>query len=176
MKANTIPGFNVKFVCRDSSGNVRWVFEKHNLVVDEGMNFHINQFYLGNPWYMGLIAAGSGGSDVDIELGDTAAKITKVFPPNPPATNGWSEEPNYSGRQLLVFTNTTVPLSGTGTALSGSVIFTYAANSFFGGGFVIGSANNTGPLYSAINGSGQMVHSGDTVTATYEFDLVGPPQ
>ena len=170
-------GLTYTFVCRDKAGKLKWIYRAHNLVVDEGMNYHINQFYLGFPWYLGLVASGAGGAHVVFDLGDTAAKITNVFPPNPPTTNGWSEDPNYSGRQILHFANTTVPDSGEGIALSGALVFTYTGNSFFGGGFVIGSANNAGPLYSEmVSAAATPVTAGDTITATVEFDLQSPPQ
>jgi hypothetical protein len=169
------PGMRYSFVCRDPQGRVKWTLKRSNLIPDEGANFQINQFYLGNPWYLGLIVTGDPFSSV-FDSGDTAAKITSAAP-NPPTTNGWQAEANVAPvRQLLTFTNTSPP-GGFYTALSASVIFTYSGSGFFGGGYVVSSAMGaTGTLYSEMQGDGSAYAGGDTVTATVEFDLVPPPQ
>ena len=163
------------FVCRDKTGKLKWIQRKKNLVVDEGMNLQVNQFYLDQAWYLGLIF--DPGTGFDLEVTDSAAKITQVFPPNPPATNGWSEESKYSGRQLLSFTNETTS-GGEGTAISDPVVLTYTGSSIFGGGFVVSApAGNSGTLYSEIAGtSPKPVNGGDTITATVEFDIQRPPE
>lgn len=176
MKQSLRRALTYTFICHDKTGKLKWIQHRKNIVVDEGMNYEIDQFYLGLPWYLGLIKTGTSGQMV-FDTSDTAAKITSVFPPNPPTTNGWSEESAYGGRQLLVFTNMTAP-GDPGVALSAALIFTYTDISKFGGGFVVSSsAGATGVLYSEMAGTApEPVAAGDTVTATVEFDLLRPPE
>lgn len=178
MKEKAKPGLRYRFICRDPQGRMKWAYVIHNLIPDQGMNYHINQFYLGHSWYLGLIKSGAGGSGVSFDESDTAAKITTTFPANPPTTNGWAEEINVApGRQLLVFTNTTVP-TGSGVALSAALVFTFSGSGHLGGGFVStdpAQGGTSGILYSEAGGGANLAYApGDTCTATVEFDLTRP--
>src|ERR1035437_7858828 len=105
------------FECRDTNGLLRWSYKNHNFIPNEGLDFHINTFYISPSWYLGLIVGQSGGGGITFAAGDTAAGIT--VPPAAQA-NVWSEEVHYTAANRLLLTFTTI--SGSGQAISNAVI------------------------------------------------------
>ena len=60
--------------CFDSEGNLKWEDKKHNLVVNEGLQFMNDKFFKGSSytaaWYFGLYGAAASN---DPAAGDTMA-------------------------------------------------------------------------------------------------------
>jgi len=155
--------------CYDKDGNLKWKTEKHNLVVNVGLQDMNTKYFSGSSytaaWYIGLYGAASSN---DPAAGDTMSSHA-----------GWTEITDY--------TQTTRPAATFGTATtadpsvinnSGSVaVFSMNATTTVGGAFLV--SDNTkggsgGTLFSAADFESpgdRSVVSGDTVNVTYEFSL-----
>tara|TARA_R110000803_G_scaffold65782_3_gene127027 strand:+ start:453 stop:1034 length:582 start_codon:yes stop_codon:yes gene_type:complete len=155
--------------CFDKDGNLKWEAEKHNLVVNVGLQDMNAKYFTGSgytaAWYIGLYGAASSNNPA---AGDTAA-----------SHGGWTELTSYSQatRPQAVF--------GTATTADPSVIsntlsvaqFSINATVTVGGAFLI--SNNTkggtsGVLFSAADFQSpgdRAVVSGDIINVTYQFSL-----
>jgi hypothetical protein len=153
--------------CRDAAGNLKWTAEKHNLVVNVGLQDMLTQYFKGASynaaWYVGIYGAAASN---DPAAGDTMASHA-----------GWTEVTAYSQatRPAAVF--------GTATTANPSVISNTAAPATFSinGTTVVGGAfltsDNTksgtdGVLFSAADFASpgdRSVVSGDTLTVTYTY-------
>ena len=158
----------VRFEARDANGNLKWVEEIPNLVVTEGLNSLLTQYFKGSgytaTWFVGLI---DNAGFTALAATDTAAKITTAA--NPPTTNGWQEITAYSEsvRQTLVL----------GTASAGSIdntaskaVFSINGTITVKGAFLSSidtKGGTTGVLYgeAAFSATRSLV-SGDTLTVT----------
>lgn len=155
-----------KVECFDTDGNLKWVDEFHNLVVNEGLQDLNNKYFKGvtysAAWYLGLVTG--PGSGTTYNAGDTLATHA-----------GWTEFTNYSGnRKAVTF--------GTPTLADPSVISNSASPSQFvisgAGGTVAGAflasvaTGTSGILFSEgdFTGGDKIVASGDTVNVTYTFN------
>lgn len=158
-----------KIECVDAQGNVKWVLEPSNLVVNQGLQDMNTKYFTGvtysAAWYIGLYGAAASNNPV---AGDTAAVHA-----------GFTEITPYS--------NATRPACtfGTATTADPSVIsnsaspaaFSINATSTVGGAFLI--SNNTkggftGVLFSASDFAApgdRTVASGDVLNVTYTFSL-----
>lgn len=71
MLGSTNVGTHWTWVCYDKDGNLKWEDEYDNLVVNEGLNDLLQQYFNGSSysatWYVGLKATGT------ISAGDTMA-------------------------------------------------------------------------------------------------------
>ena len=155
--------------CRDKDGNVKWVAETPNLVVNVGLQDMNTKYFTGTTytatWYIGLYGAAASNNPA---ASDTAS-----------SHGGWTEVTPYS--------NATRPACtfGTATTADPSVIsntlspaqFNINATATVGGAFLI--SNNVkggalGTLFSASDFQSpgdRSVASGDTLNVTYTFSL-----
>jgi hypothetical protein len=155
--------------CFDQEGKLKWEAEKHNLVVNVGLQDMNTKYFTGSgytaAWYIGLYGAASSNNPV---AGDTAG-----------SHGGWTELTSYSQatRPQAVF--------GTATTADPSVIsntlsvaqFSINATVTVGGAFLISNntkGGTTGVLFSAADFQSpgdRAVVSGDIINVTYQFSL-----
>jgi hypothetical protein len=155
--------------CHDAQGNLKWEAEKHNLVVNEGLQDMNTKYFTGAAytaaWFIGLYGAAASNNPA---ASDTAALHA-----------GWTEVTAYSQatRPAATF--------GTATTADPSVISnsaspaTYSINgtTVVGGAFLISNntkGGTTGVLFSAADFQSpgdRSVVNGDTLTVTYTFSL-----
>jgi hypothetical protein len=155
--------------CVGADGQVKWVAECPNLVVNVGLQDMNAKYFSGSAytatWFIGLYGAGASNTPA---AGDTAASHA-----------GWTEVVPYS--------NATRPTAtfGTATTADPSVIsnsaspaaFTINATATVGGAFLISNSTKsgtTGVLFSASDFQSpgdRAVVSGDTLNVTYTFNL-----
>ena len=155
--------------CRDKDGNLKWVDETHNLVVNVGLQDMNAKYFTGSTytatWYIGLYGAAASNNPA---ASDTAALHA-----------GWTEITPYS--------NATRPACTFGSATSAdpSVIsntlspaqFNINATDTVGGAFLISNnvkGGTLGILFSASDFQSpgdRNVSSGDTLNVTYTFSL-----
>lgn len=154
--------------CVGPDGNVKWVAECHNLVVNQGLQDMNAKYFTGTTysatWYIGLYGSAATNNPV---AGDTAAShsFTEVTPysnaTRPACTFGTPTTANPS-----VATNSASPAS-----------YTINATSTVGGAFLISNSTkggSTGVLFSASDFTSpgdRSVASGDTLNVTYTFSL-----
>ena len=156
--------------CRDKDGNLKWVHEEHNLVVNIGLKLMNDSFFAGAAYtasfFIGLYGAAASNNPAP---GDTMASHV-----------GWIEVTSYS--------NATRPgvTFGAATTASPSVISNAGAPAVFninntaviGGAFL--TTDNTkggtaGLLFSAADFTGvgdRNVDNGDILNVTYTFSLL----
>lgn len=144
--------------CVDKYGNIKWLEEFSNLVVDVGLDDSLDKHLKGSTytaaWFVGL-----SDSSPTIAAGDTMASHV-----------GWVDDVNYSNGTRPTLTLGSV--SSQSVDNSGSVAaFTIDGTTTFGGAFI--TDNNTkgqatGILYGvgAFTGGDRAVVSGDTVNVT----------
>lgn len=155
--------------CFDKEGNLKWEAQKHNLVVNAGLQDMNTKYFKGSgytaTWYIGLYGAAASN---DPAASDTAASHA-----------GWTEITPYS--------NATRPTAtfGTATTADPSVIdnsgspaqFNIDATATVGGAFLISDSTkggSTGVLFSASDFASpgdRNVASGDTLNIQYQFSL-----
>lgn len=158
-----------KVECRDKDGNLKWVAESHNLVVNVGLQDMNSKYFTGSTytatWYLGLYGAAASNNPAAT---DTASSHI-----------GWTEVTAYS--------NSTRPACtfGSATNANPSVItnslspaqFNINATDTVGGAFLISNnvkGGSTGILFSASDFQSpgdRSVASGDTLNVTYTFSL-----
>ena len=158
-----------KVECFDKDGNLKWVSESKNLVVNVGLQDMNTQYFKGSSytaaWYIGLYGAASSNNPA---ASDTMSSHA-----------GWTEITGYS--------NATRPAAtfGTATTADPSVIdnsaspasFSINATNTIGGAFLTTSSTKggtTGTLFSAADFQSpgdRNVASGDTLNVTYTFSL-----
>jgi hypothetical protein len=155
--------------CFDQEGKLKWEAEKHNLVVNVGLQDMNTKYFTGSgytaTWYIGLYGAASSNNPA---AADTAA-----------SHGGWTELTSYSQatRPQAVF--------GTATTADPSVIsntlsvaqFSINATVTVGGAFLISNntkGGTTGVLFSAADFQSpgdRAVVNGDIINVTYQFSL-----
>lgn len=166
---NARAGGVYKMECFDKDGNLKWVAESNNLVVNVGLQDMNQKYFAGSTysatWYLGLYGAGASNTPA---ASDTASSHA-----------GWTE--------IVPYSNATRPTCSFGTATTAdpSVIsnsssvaaFTINATATVGGAFLISNntkSGTTGTLFSASDFSSpgdRSVVSGDTLNVTYTFSL-----
>jgi len=158
-----------KLECFDKDGNLKWVIEEPNLVVNQGLQDMNTKYFKGASytaaWYLGLYGAAASNNPV---AGSTAASPT-----------GITEVTAYSQATRVAVT------FGTATTADPSVISNSASPSAFsingtttvGGAFLISDntkSGTSGVLFSASDNQSpgdRSVINGDTVNVTYTFNL-----
>ena len=155
--------------CFDQEGKLKWEAEKHNLVVNVGLQDMNTKYFTGAgytaAWYIGLYGAAASNNPA---AGDTAA-----------SHGGWTELTSYSQatRPQAVF--------GTATTADPSLItntlsvaqFSINATVTVGGAFLISNntkGGTTGVLFSAADFQSpgdRAVVNGDIINVTYQFSL-----
>jgi len=153
--------------CYDSKGNVKWVENFPNLVVNVGKADMLNKYFAGSSytsaWYLGLVNTGP-----TYNAADTMASHA-----------GWTEVTAYSNstRPAAGFTaNATGTGGGAGTAGTGSISTPATAFNINGTATVAGAflttnstiSGTTGTLFSAGSfGTARSVLSGDVLNVTW---------
>ena len=156
-----------KLECRDKDGNLKWVVEEDNLVVNVGLQYMAGSALTSTTqittWYLGLIT----GPGVTTSATDTMS------------SKGWTEFTGYSNSTRIAATLTAATnanpsvVTNSGTPAN----FTINATGTVGGAFLTsGSAKSgtTGTLFSekAFSSPGdRSVVSGDILAVTYTFSL-----
>jgi len=154
--------------CRDKDGNLKWVAESSNLVVNQGLQDMNTQYFKGVTYsasfFLGLITGPAASTT--FAAGDTLATHL-----------GWTEFTDYSGtRKAMTF--------GTASTADPSVISNTASPASFAitgaGGIVAGAflctvaSGTSGVLFSEADFQSpgdRTVVSGDTLNVTYTFSL-----
>lgn len=157
--------------CFDKDGNLKWVAESKNLVVNVGLQYMAGVALTSTAqitaWYVGLYGAAASN--------------------NPAATDtmsshiGWTEVTAYSEstRVLANFAAATNANPSVVTNTASKAVFTINGTTTIGGAFLTsGSAKSgtTGTLFSAADFSSpgdRSVVSGDILSITYQFSLAG---
>lgn len=159
-----------KLECFDQQGNLKWVAEKSNLVVNVGLAQMANCTLAGSTqitqWYVGLYGAQASNNP--------AAADTAVSHP------GWTEITPYGNptRPQAVFVAGVAASPTVVTNSASPASFLINATSTIGGAFII--SNNTkggvaGVLFSAADftTADRAVALGDVLNVTYTFSLAG---
>lgn len=156
-----------KVECRDKDGNLKWVVEEDNLVVNVGLQYMAGVALTSTSqittWYLGLIT----GPGVTTNAADTMA------------SKGWTEFTGYSNstRVSPSFTAATNANPSVVTNSGSPANFTINASGTVGGAFLTSNdtkGGTTGTLFSekAFSSPGdRSVVSGDILAVTYTFSL-----
>lgn len=158
-----------KLECRDKDGNLKWVAEEDNLVVNVGLQYMAGVALTSTAqittWYLGLIT----GPGVTTNAADTMS------------SKGWTEFTGYSNStrvapSLTAATNANPSVvTNSGTPAN----FNINATGTVGGAFLTSNdtkGGTTGTLFSekAFSSPGdRAVVSGDVIAVTYTFSLAG---
>lgn len=155
--------------CRDKDGNLKWVAESANLVVNAGLQDMNDKYFLGSTytatWYIGLYGAASSNNP--------AASDTAALHP------GWTEVTPYSNatRPACVFGSATNADPSVITNSLSPAQFNINATQVVGGAFLISNnvkGGSLGVLFSASDFQSpgdRSVATGDTLNVTYTFSL-----
>lgn len=155
--------------CRDKDGNLKWVAEKHNLVVNVGLKDMNDKYFSGSTytaaWYLGLYGAGASNNPA---AGDTMSSHA-----------GWTENTTYSNgtRVACTFGAATTADPSVITNSASPAVFNMNGTTTVGGAFLTSNSTKggtTGILFSAADFQSpgdRSVVNGDTVTVTYTFNL-----
>ena len=146
--------------CRDAAGNVKWSDAFKNLVVTEGKNSMLDEYFEGSSydaaWYMGLV---DGTTSPSYAAGNTLASHT-----------GWTENTDYTGDRVAVTWNA----ASSGSKTSDAIAFNIDDTATIAGALMCTVASgSSGVLYSVGNftGGSRAVASGDTLNVTYTTTL-----
>lgn len=155
--------FKGKFIvtCRDPDGNIKWIEEADNLVVDEGINHILDVLFTGtgesqvDPWYVGL----TGGTPSPA-AGDTLA-----------SHGGWTEFTDYSeaNRQTFTDARTNQQVDNNGNEAQFSI---NQDTSTIGGAFLASVNSGTAGILLcvvAFTGGDKAADNGDTLSVEYQF-------
>lgn len=157
--------------CFDKDGNLKWVSESQNLVVNVGLQYMagvaLTSTAQTTTWYLGLYGAASSNNPA---AGDTAASHA-----------GWTEVTAYSeaNRPTATFAAATNANPSVVTNTASKATFTMNGTTTVGGAFLISNntkGGTTGTLFSAADFAApgdRSVVSGDVLTVTYTFSLAG---
>jgi hypothetical protein len=155
--------------CFDKQGNLKWVAETPNLVVNVGLQYMAGSALTSTSqittWYLGLYGSGSTNSPA---AGDTMSSHI-----------GWTEVTDYSeaNRPTATFAAATNANPSVVTNTASKAVFTINGTTVVGGAFL--TSNNTkggttGTLFSAADFGApgdRSVVSGDILNVTYTFSL-----
>jgi hypothetical protein len=154
--------------CHDAEGNLKWVTETPNLVVNVGLQYMAGVALTSTAqitaWYIGLYGAASSNNPAATDTLATHA--------------GWTEITPYSGtRPAATFASATNANPSVVTNSASKAQFTINATATVGGAFLCSAASGTtGTLFSAADFSSpgdRSVVSGDVLSVTYTFSLAG---
>ena len=155
--------------CHDKDGNLKWVAESKNLVVNVGLQYMAGSALTSTSqittWYLGLYGAASSNNPA---AGDTMS-----------SHGGWTEVTDYSeaNRVTANFAAATNANPSVVTNTASKATFTMNGSTTVGGAFL--TSNNTkggttGTLFSAADFQApgdRTVVSGDILSVTYTFSL-----
>lgn len=157
--------------CFDKDGNLKWVAESKNLVVNVGLQYMAGVALTSTTqitsWYIGLYGAAASNNPVGTDTMSSHA--------------GWTENVTYSEatRPAATFAAATNANPSVVTNSASKAAFTINGTTTIGGAFL--TSNNTklgttGTLFSAADFSApgdRSVVSGDILNVTYTFSLAG---
>ena len=150
------PRTNWEFKCFDSQGNLKWEDGFSNLVVDEGVDYLLTEFFKGAAYtaafFVGLKGAGA------VAAGDTMASHA-----------GWADETVYSNATRPAFTPGAVAAKAVDNSASPAVFNVNGVLSLSGGFICTDSAKGgtTGTLYAAGDfATARVLGSGDVLQVT----------
>lgn len=155
--------------CFDKDGNLKWVAESDNLVVNVGLQYMagvaLTATAQSTVWYLGLYGAASSNNPA---AGDTMALHT-----------GWTEVTAYSeaNRPTAQFAAATNANPSVVTNTANKAVFSINGTTVVGGAFLTDSntkGGSTGTLFSAADFAApgdRSVVSGDILNVTYQFSL-----
>jgi len=155
--------------CFDKDGNLKWVAETPNLVVNVGLQYMagvaLTSTAQRTTWYLGLYGAASSNNPA---AGDTMA-----------THGGWTEVTDYSeaNRPAATFAAATNANPSVVTNTASKAVFSINATTTVGGAFLVNNntkGGSTGTLFSAADFQSpgdRSVVSGDILNVTYTFSL-----
>jgi len=155
--------------CFDKDGNLKWVAETPNLVVNVGLQYMagvaLTSTAQSTTWYLGLYGAASSNNPA---AGDTMA-----------THGGWTEVTDYSeaNRPTASFAAATNANPSVVTNTASKAVFTINNTTVVGGAFLTSNntkGGSTGTLFSAADFQSpgdRSVVSGDILNVTYTFSL-----
>jgi hypothetical protein len=157
--------------CFDKDGNLKWVAETPNLVVNVGLQYMAGTALTSTAqittWYLGLYGSGATNSPA---AGDTMS-----------SHSGWTEVTAYSeaNRPTATLAAATNANPSVVTNTASKAVFTINGTTTVGGAFLTSNntkGGSTGTLFSAADFSApgdRSVVSGDILNVTYTFSLAG---
>jgi hypothetical protein len=157
--------------CFDKDGNLKWVAESQNLVVNVGLQYMagvaLTSTAQTTTWYIGLYGAASSNNPA---AGDTMSSHA-----------GWTEVVAYSeaNRPTATFAAATNANPSVVTNTSNKAVFTMNGTTTVGGAFLTSNntkSGTTGTLFSAADFQSpgdRSVVNGDILNVTYTFSLAG---
>ena len=155
--------------CYDKDGNLKWVAETPNLVVNVGLQYMAGSALTSTTqitsWYVGLYGAASSNNPA---AGDTMS-----------SHGGWTEVTDYSQstRPAATFAAATNANPSVVTNSASKAVFSINATTTVGGAFLTSDntkGGSTGTLFSAADFQSpgdRSVVNGDTLNVTYTFSL-----
>ena len=153
--------------CRDAEGNIKWVIEEDNLVVNVGLQYMAGTALTSTTqittWYLGLIT----GPGVTTSATDTMS------------SKGWTEFVGYSNSTRVAATLTAATNANPSVVTNSAspAAFAINATATVGGAFLISNSTKggtTGTLFSAADFQSpgdRVVANGDTLNVIYSFSL-----
>jgi hypothetical protein len=157
--------------CYDKDGNLKWVAETPNLVVNVGLQYMAGTALTTTAqvttWYLGLY--GAGASNTPAATDTMSSHI------------GWTEVTAYSQatRPAATFAAATNANPSVVTNTASKAAYSINATTTVGGAFLTSDntkGGTTGTLFSAADFSApgdRSVVNGDTLNVTYTFSLAG---
>jgi hypothetical protein len=157
--------------CYDKDGNLKWVAETPNLVVNVGLQYMAGVALTSTTqittWYLGLY--GAGASNTPAATDTMSSHI------------GWTEVTAYSqaNRPTATFAAATNANPSVVTNTASKAVFSINATTTVGGAFLTSDntkGGTTGTLFSAADFQApgdRSVVNGDTLNVTYTFSLAG---
>ena len=157
--------------CYDKDGNLKWVAETPNLVVNVGLQYMAGTALTTTAqvttWYLGLYGAAASNSPA---AGDTMSSHI-----------GWTEVTAYSQatRPAATFAAATNANPSVVTNTASKAAYSINGTTTVGGAFLTSDntkGGTTGTLFSAADFSApgdRSVVNGDTLNVTYTFSLAG---
>lgn len=157
--------------CYDKDGNLKWVAETPNLVVNVGLQYMagvaLTSTAQTTTWYLGLYGAGASNTPAATDTMSSHA--------------GWTEVTAYSQatRPAATFASATNANPSVVTNTASKASYTINATTTVGGAFLTSDntkGGTTGTLFSAADFQSpgdRSVVNGDTLNVTYTFSLAG---
>jgi len=152
-------GAHYKVECYDKHGNLKWVDEFDNLVVDEGLNDNLDKYFKGSN-YTAAFYVGITGSSPSPSASDTMSSHA-----------GWSEVTAYSESSRPTLTLGTVSNKSVDNSANKAQFTINADNTTIGGAFVTTDSTKggtTGTLYGvgAFSAGDKTLDNGDILQVT----------
>lgn len=167
VSAGAAAGGVFRMECHDNEGNLKWVEEFPNLVVNEGLKDMNDKYFSGSgytaAWYLGLVQGPASGTT--FAAGNTLASHA-----------GWTEDTAYTGnRKAVTFGAATLADPSVISNSASPAQFTMNGTTTIAGAFLCSVATgSSGILFSASDFQApgdRAVVSGDVLNVTYTFSL-----